>query len=137
MFDVIGFKTGAVAFVLAFVVAGLFTLAFIGVYQLVTPYKEGKLLREGNAAATIALGGAIIGYVLPLCSALAHTTSLLEFAAWAVLAGVIQILAFTVVRKLALPGVKERIEAGEVSAGIYLMSISLAVGLLNAACMTS
>jgi putative membrane protein len=137
MFDVMGFKTGALAFFLAFVVAGLFTLAFIGIYQLVTPYKEGELLRKGNSAASIALGGAIVGYVLPLCSALAHTESLLEFAAWAVLAGVIQIVAFTLVRHLALPNVKERIEANEVSAGIYLLSISVAVGLLNAACMTS
>jgi putative membrane protein len=137
MFDFIGFKTGAIAFLLAFAVAGVFTLAFKVIYQLITPYRERELIRQGNSAAAIALGGALIGYVLPLASALSHTLSLLELAAWATLAGVIQILAFTVVRMVAVPDVKARIENGEVAIGIYLASISIAVGLINAACMTS
>jgi len=95
MFDFIGFKAGAAAFLLAFVVAGLFTIAFKYVYQWVTPYNEKALIRQGNLAAAIALAGALIGYVLPLASALSHTVSLPEFAAWATLAGVIQIAAFT------------------------------------------
>jgi putative membrane protein len=75
--------------------------------------------------------------VLPLTSALAHTASLPEFVAWAALAGVIQIVAFWIVRRLALPDVSARIERGEVSTAVYLLMISLAVGLLNAACMTT
>lgn len=137
MFDFIGFKEGAVAFLLAFVVAGLFTIAFKYIYQWITPYNEKALIRQGNNAAAIALAGALVGYVLPLASALSHTVSLPEFAAWAALAGVIQILAFTVVRMIALPDVKARIENGETSIGIYLAGVSIAVGLLNAACMTS
>ncbi len=137
LFDLYGFQAGALAFGLAFLTAGLFTLAFKIIYQAVTPYHEATLIRQGNTAAAIALGGALVGYVLPLASALANTGSLLEFAAWALLAGVIQIAAFTIVRKLFLPDVKARIEAGETAAGVYLMSISIAVGLLNAACMTS
>lgn len=137
MFDFTGFTTGALAFLLAFVTAGLFTLVFKVVYQLVTPYQERALIRQGNTAAAVALAGALIGYVLPLASALNHTVSLAEFAAWATLAGVIQIVAFTAVRMIALPDVKARIEAGEVSIGIYLAGVSIAVGLLNAACMTA
>ena len=137
MFDLIGFQEGATAFLLAFVVAGLFTIAFKYIYQWVTPYNEKALIREGNTAAAIALVGALIGYVLPLASALSHTVSLPEFAAWAALAGVIQIAAFTGVRLVALPDVKARVEANETSIGIYLAGISIAVGVLNAACMTS
>lgn len=137
MFDFIGFKAGAVAFLLAFVVAGLFTIAFKYIYQWVTPYNERVLIRQGNTAAAIALAGALVGYVLPLASALSHTVSLPEFAAWATLAGVIQIAAFTGVRLVALPDVKARIESGETSIGVYLAGISIAVGLLNAACMTT
>ncbi|HEY9217313.1 MAG TPA: DUF350 domain-containing protein [Phenylobacterium sp.] len=137
MFDAVEFQRGAVAFALAFVVAGLFTLAFKVIYQLITPYRERELIRQGNVAAAIALGGALIGYVLPLASALSHTVSLPEFAAWAALAGVIQIVAFTLVRMIALRDVKARIENGEVSTAIYLAAISIAVGLLNAASMTS
>ena len=137
MFDFMGFKAGAVAFLQAFVVAGLFTIAFKYVYQWVTPYNEKALIRQGNTAAAIALVGALIGYVLPLASALSHTVSLPEFVAWATLAGVIKIAAFTGVRIVALPDVKTRIESGEVSIGVYLAGVSIAVGLLNAACMTT
>ena len=136
MFDFTAFQDGAIAFLVAFVAAGLFTIAFKYIYQWVTPYNEKALIRQGNLAAAIALA-ALIGYVLPLASALSHTVSLPEFAAWATLAGVIQIAAFTGVRLVALPDVKTRIENGEASIGVYLAGISIAVGVLNAACMTA
>ena len=137
MSDLHGFGGNALAFLVAFAVAGLFTLAFKLIYQWVTPYNEAKLIREGNVAAALALGGALVGYVLPLASALSNTVSLVEFCAWAALAGVIQIAAFSLVRVVAMKDVAARIEKGEIAAGLYLMSISLAVGLLNAACMTA
>jgi putative membrane protein len=135
--DLHGFAASALAFVVAFVAAGLFTVIFKLVYQWVTPYDEGKLIREGNIAAALALGGALVGYVLPLASALSNTVSLLEFCAWAALAGVLQIGAFTIVRLLVMKDVSARIERGDIAAGVYLLSISLAVGMLNAACMTA
>jgi len=137
MSDLHGFGGNALAFLVAFAVAGLFTVVFKLIYQWVTPYNEAKLIREGNVAAAMALGGALVGYVLPLASALSNTVSLIEFCAWAALAGVIQIAAFSLVRFVAMKDVSARIEKGEIAAGLYLMSISLAVGLLNAACMTA
>lgn len=130
------FREGAMDFVIAFVIAGLFTVAFKLIYQWVTPYNEGRLIKEGNLAASVALWGAVLGYVLPLASALSHTVSLMEFVAWAALAAVIQIVAFVAVRQLALPDVKARIESGELSAAVYLAGLSLTVGLINAACIT-
>jgi len=137
MSDLHGFGGNALAFLVAFIAAGLFTVAFKVIYQWVTPYNEATLIREGNVAAALALGGALVGYVLPLASALSNTVSLIEFCAWAALAGVIQIAAFTLVRFVAMKDLASRIEKGEIAAGVYLMSISLAVGLLNAACMTA
>ena len=131
------FQTGAQAFIIAFAAASAFFVAFKFVYQLVTPYHESSLIREGNTAAAVALGGALIGYVLPLASALSHTVSLPEFAAWALLAGVIQILVFVTISRMAFRNLVVRIEAGEIAAAVYLASISICVGLLNAACMTS
>jgi len=93
------FLTSALAFVVAFLIAGTFTIVFKLIYELVTPYKESVLIRQGNSAAAIVLGGALLGYVLPLASALANTTSLLEFCAWAALAGVIQIVRRTIVHE--------------------------------------
>lgn len=135
--DWFAFQTGATAFIIAFVAAVLFFVAFKFLYQMVTPYHERVLIRQGNTAAAVALGGALIGYVLPLASALSHTVSLPEFAAWALLAGVIQIVSFIVVSRLVYRALASRIEAGELAAGVYLASISIGVGLLNAACMTA
>ena len=137
MFDWFIFQQGAIAFLIAFAMAGAFTLAFKLIYQWVTPYHEATLIREGNTAAAISLGGALIGYVLPLASALSHTVSLPEFAAWALLAGVIQILLFVTVSRLVFRNLAVRIEAGEIAAAVYLAAISICAGLLNAACMTS
>jgi putative membrane protein len=137
IFDPHAFGAGALNFVLAFAAAGGFTLIFKAIYQAITPHNEGALIRAGNSAAAVALGGALVGYVIPLASALAHTASLPEFVAWAALSGLIQILAFWAVRRIVLPDVSARIERGEMSAAVYLLTISLTVGILNAACMTS
>lgn len=137
MFDTTEFLSGAFAFLLAFLTAGAFAAGFMALYRLVTPHDEGKLIREGNVAAAVALGGAVLGYMIPLASALSQTHSLIEFAAWAGLAGVIQILVFWGVRKIALPDVSARIERGETASAIYLLLISVAVGIINAASMTS
>src|SRR3954470_1752474 len=107
--DLHGFGASALAFVVAFVAAGLFTVIFKIIYQWVTPYNEAALIREGNVAAALALGGALVGYVLPLASALSHTASLAEFCAWAALSGVIQIAAFTLIRMVVMKDVSDRI----------------------------
>lgn len=131
------FQASATAFVIAFVAAGVFTILFKLLYQWATPYNERALIRAGNVAAAITLGAALLGYILPLASALEHTVSLPEFAAWALLAGVIQILAFTIVRRIVMPDFSDRIVRGELAAALYMASISLGVGLLNAACMSA
>ena len=46
MFDVTAFASGAMAFLIAFVMAAGFTLVFKLVYQWVTPYHERDLIRE-------------------------------------------------------------------------------------------
>jgi putative membrane protein len=135
--DPVAFGAGALNFGLAFLAAGGFALIFKALYRWTTPHDEGALIRAGNSAAAVALGGALIGYVIPLASALTQTHSLPEFVAWALLAGVIQISTFWLVRRIALPDVSARIERGEMSTALYLMMISIAVGILNAACMTA
>ena len=137
VFDPYAFGSGALSFALAFLAAGGFTLIFKAIYRWVTPHDEGALIRGGNVAAAVALGGALLGYVIPLASALTQTHSLPEFVAWALLAGVIQIVTFVAVRRIALPDVSDRIAKGELSTALYLLFISLAVGILNAACMTA
>lgn len=137
MFDWFAFQHGLTAFILAFGMAGVFLVAFKLIYQLITPYHEPSLIKDGNSAAAITLGGALIGFVLPLTSALSNTLSLREFAAWALVACVIQLVTFVIVSRLVFKNLAQKIEAGDNAAAIYMASISLCVGLLNAACMSS
>ena len=77
-----------------------------------------------------------MGFALPLASALTQTTSVVEFSLWALLAGVIQIVASLVLRKFVVRDLVERVEAGNVATAAYVASTSVALGLLNAASMT-
>ena len=137
MFDADAFSEGALAFAIAFLTAAVFLLVFKLLYQALTPHRERELIQAGNPAAAITLGGAVLGYVIPLATALTQTTSLAEFAAWAGLAGVIQIAIFLVVRRLRFPDLSQRIERGEIAPALYLSTLSVAVGLINAASMTA
>lgn len=136
MLDTQAFLNGAGQFLLAFGMAALVLVAFKFVYQMVTPYNEMKLIRDGCVPAAITLSGAMIGFALPVFKSLSQATSPLEFLAWAALAATIQIVAFMIVRTLVVKDLAARIERGELSVGIYLAAISITVGLLNAASMT-
>ena len=59
-------------FLTAVVLLGVFAV----LYELVTPYNELALIREGNAAAAITLGGAIIGFALPIAVSVAVSQNL-------------------------------------------------------------
>jgi putative membrane protein len=136
MFDWQAFQEGAMWFLLAFGAAAVITILFKFLYQAFTPYEERKLIREGNVAAAISLGGALIGFAIALSQALAQATSPVEFLVWAALAALIQILVFVLVRAFLVRDLAARIERGEISTAVYLAAISIAAGLLNAASMT-
>lgn len=119
-----------------FGVSLLFLIAFRFVFPLITPYKEWVLIKQGNVAAAIGMGGSFIGYATAVGSAISNSQGVLDFAVWGVVALVAQAIAYLIIRVIFLPKITERIERDEASAGIILASIAIAVGLLNAACMT-
>jgi len=121
---------------LVYLAVSLVLLAiFIAIYIRVTPYREMALIREGNMAASFSLSGALLGFVIPLAAAVQHSVSLVDMAIWGVIAMLVQIAAFVVV-KLTIPGITQDIPAGKGSCGFFLGCVSLGVGLLNAACMS-
>ncbi len=128
---------GLGSFAMYFGLSIVFLFVFKLVYALVTPHDEWKLVKEDkNVAAAIGFGGAIIGFSIALGSAASNSVALIDFGIWALVALVAQSLAFAILRFSFLPTIAERINNNEVSAGVMLASMSIAVGLLNAACMT-
>jgi putative membrane protein len=122
-------------FLAYFALAIGFAVVFLTVYVWVTPHRELALIRADKPAAAISFGGAFLGFVIPLGSAIAHSVSLLDCALWGVIALVIQVLTFFAAR-LLLPDLSERIGRDERAAGILIAALSIGVGVLNAACMT-
>ena len=89
-----------------------------------------------GVAAAIGFGGAVVGFAIAISGAASNSISIVDFATWGLIALIAQTLAFLVVRFVFMPRIVERIEANENSAGIMLGATNIAVGLLNAACMT-
>lgn len=124
-------------FALYFVISIAFLFLFKIIYAYVTPHDEWKLVKEDkNVAAAVGFGGALIGFAIALSGAASNAVSIIDFALWAVIAIIAQSFAFALLRFTFMPKIAERINNNEVSAGIMLAAMSIAVGLLNAACMT-
>ena len=105
------------------------------IYALLTPWKEIALIREGNAAASVAFAGVLVGLAVPLAVSLSVSTSVRDILIWGVATVVLQLLAFRIV-DLLLTGLPQRIREGEVSAAVLLVGAKLATALILAAALT-
>ena len=110
-------------------------VAFFVIYTRVTPADEVLLIRQGNHAAALSLGGALIGFSITVGSALMHTANYQEFFAWAFGAMVVQVLAYAVTTRL-LKMAKDQIESNNSAFGGLLGAISISIGLINGACIS-
>lgn len=108
---------------------------FVAIYVRVTPYSEFALIGSGNVAAAISLGGAVIGFAMPLASVIAHSVGWFDMIVWGIVALVVQILVYVAAR-MAMPAIAEHVKHGRIAPATALATASLTVGLLNAACIT-
>lgn len=122
-------------FLLYFVVSVALLAAYALAYVKVTPHRELELIKAGNSAASISLGGALIGFTLPLSTVIKFSVSISDLVLWGIVVLLVQLAAFFIAR-LYLGQLDKRIEQNDIAAGIFVASISLAVGILNSGCMT-
>ena len=121
---------------LIYIVSALVMLGvFTAVYTTVTRYKEFDLIREGNIAAVLSYSGALVGFSFTLCSSIAIHASFLMFVVWGVAAMAVQLVVYAVMAQ-AIRGLNEAIEENNIAMGGLIGSISLAAGIVNAACLT-
>lgn len=100
-------------------------------YIRMTPYRELELVRAGNMAAALSLGGATIGLTLPIGSAIFFTHSFEEMVMWAGIGCAMQFILFQIMRTQA-----RSIETGNVAVGLLLACLSVSTGLLAALCIS-
>ena len=121
-------------FLAYFALGGALTAIFLLLYVELMPQRDIALIREGNNAAAIALVGGLLGFVIPLASVIAHSAAIIELVVWGVIALLVQLGGFFAAR-LVLPHLPRAIEGGNVADAIFLAGLSVALGILDAACM--
>ena len=112
-------------------------MLLIGVftYMWITSHDEKALIREGNTAAAVSLGGAILGLAIPLAFCMANSVNVYDIVIWGILTLVIQLATFKII-DIWLRDLSKRIEDGEVGTAILLVSVKLAVASINAAAIS-
>ncbi|MGA2998170.1 DUF350 domain-containing protein [Bradyrhizobium sp.] len=126
--------TGLPAFLVYFCTAIFAVVVYLFVYTRITPHDEFKLIRDNDPAAAVALGLSLLGFTLPLVSAIAHSANIVDCLIWSLIALIVQIVVYFVI-KIPVPNLSAKIAAGELAPAIWLGLSSLAAGALNAASM--
>jgi putative membrane protein len=125
---------GLPAFLVYFCTGIIAVVIYLLVYTRVTPHDEFKLIRDNDPAAAIALGLSLLGFVLPVVSAIAHSANVVDCLIWSAVALIIQVIVYFLV-KIPVPNLSAKIAAGELAPAIWLGLSSLSAGALNAAAM--
>jgi putative membrane protein len=124
------------AFLAYFFSSMILLMAALAAYVMITPYNEIRLIRSGNTAASIGFGGTIIGMVIPMCSAIAHSVGFTDMLVWSIIGLAIQLGMWTVIHRV-FGDLQIEIAKNEcMSHAVILASSSIAIGMIEAACMT-
>ena len=123
--------SGAPVLALHLVTTFAILIGGMGIYMWLTPYEDIKLVREGNTAAAVALGGAFLGLAIPLAGSMSGSVTSLDILMWGIVTVVVQLVAFKVV-DLVLRGLPKHIADGEMAAAIFLAFVKVAAGTIVA-----
>jgi putative membrane protein len=108
---------------------------FLWLHKVLLLGNEWQLIREGNTAAALSVGGAAGGFALPLASAIVHSAGFADMVVWALISGVAQFGCFAGMRLLRRD-VVAALARGDMAEATIMAAFSLIVGTLNAACLS-
>ncbi len=126
---------GLPVFLVHSILSLIILLAGVLLYMKLTAHDEMALIRNGNSAASLSLGGAIVGLAIPLGFSLSASLSLWDLLFWGLVALVLQLAAFRIVDGF-LKDLPQRIEADDMAAAILLVAVKLATAIINAAAIS-
>lgn len=126
---------GLPAFLAYLCVSLVAVVLYLLIYPWITQHDEYELIRKDVPGAAIALGLGVLGFSLPVASAVAHAADIVDCIIWSVIALGVQIIAYYVAR-IPVADLSKRIESGEMAAAIWLGLASVTAGVLSAASMT-
>src|ERR1700755_2142872 len=116
---------GLPAFLVYFCTAIVCVVVYLFVYTRITPHDEFKLIRDNDPAAAIALGLSLVGFALPVVSAIAHSANVMDCLIWSAIALIVQVIVYYLV-KIPVPDLSAKIAGGQMAPAIWLGLASLA-----------
>ena len=113
------------------------TMLAVGVviYLRMTPYPELELIRNGNIAAAISLGAAILSLAIPLAFSMSVSVNVIDIIAWGLVTLAILLIVYRVIDFL-MKDLPNRIEDGEMGPALLLASVKLGVAAITAAAVS-
>ncbi|MDF2857592.1 MAG: hypothetical protein K0Q87_3443 [Neobacillus sp.] len=114
-------------------------LLLVGLFlmEITTKVKEFSLMAKGNKAASFVLGGRLLGLAIVLYSSLANSISLIDMILWGSIGIVAQIIVFYLAEWLTPRfNVNQSIEEDNQAVGIFLMLLSISIGIVIAGSLT-
>ncbi|MAW56141.1 MAG: hypothetical protein CMM69_12095 [Rhodospirillaceae bacterium] len=113
------------------------TMLAVGVviYLWMTPYPELELIRNGNIAAAISLGAAILSLAIPLAFSMSVSVSVIDIIAWGLVTLAVLLIVYRVI-DLLMKDLPNRIEDGEMGPALLLASVKLGVAAITAAAVS-
>ncbi|PHZ85372.1 DUF350 domain-containing protein [Paremcibacter congregatus] len=130
------FLAGFPLFILHFMITlSMFVIAVI-IYEKITPFREIKMVKEGNISAAISLSAGILGLAIPLAFCLAGSVNHWDIIIWGIVALVVQIIAFYAAHFI-IDDLQGRIERDEIGPAILLFSGKISVAMINAAAIAA
>ncbi len=127
--------TGFPVLILHFLVTVTMLAVGITVYIWMTPYPEFKLIREGNVAAAVSLGAAILSLAVPLAFSMSVSVGIADIIVWGLVTLVILLIVYRIIDFL-LRDLPARIKAGEIGPAILLATVKLGVATITAAAVS-
>ena len=107
---------------------------FTAVYTAVTRYRELSSSAKATSPPCCPTA-ALVGFSFTLCSSIAVHASFAMFLVWGLAAMLVQIIVYVVVER-ANHGKNDANEENNNAMGGLIGSISIAAGIVNAACLT-
>lgn len=116
---------------------GLLIIGMV-LFALSTPkIKEFQLIAQRNVAAAMLMGGKVVGLAIVLGAAAEYSISLMDMAIWGVIGIVAQVIVFFLAEVITIRfSIQKAIEEDNRAVGTMLLSLSIAVGMIVAKCIS-
>ena len=111
----------------------LVLVAALAIYLAISPYRKIALVRAGNTAAALVVGGTALSLAIPLAYCLAGAVNVWDILLWGLVTLTVQVVTAVLVDLLFLPNLPRRIASGDMAAATLVTGLKLSMSALLAA----